>query len=162
MSLDVDLLDLAASNNLPTQSEFKQWVNAAVTAAKQEIPASINSIHIRLVSKQESAQLNETYRHKSGPTNILSFHYDPIPGASPDSLGDLVICSELVNEEATNLKKSIISHWAHLTVHGVLHLLGFDHENDDDANIMEALETKIITALGFENPYQIGDTLHHE
>lgn len=107
---------------------------------------------IRIVDEAESAELNERYRGKSGPTNVLSFPCDAdVPGAAP--LGDLVICAPVVAAEAAEQGKSPEAHWSHLVVHGVLHLLGFDHIGDHEAETMEAEERAILSRLGYSDPY---------
>lgn len=108
---------------------------------------------IRIVNNAESQKLNEHYRHKSGPTNVLSFPSLAVPGINSHYLGDLVIAAPLVAQEAQLQNKAIEAHWAHLIVHGVLHLIGYDHIESQDASVMEALEILIMTELGYPNPY---------
>jgi probable rRNA maturation factor len=122
-------------------------------------------VTIRIVETGEMTQLNTTYRKKRGPTNVLSF-----PADLPEELarefpvlGDIVICAEVVNREADEQHKQQQSHWAHMVVHGVLHLLGHDHEKDDEAEKMEQLEIEVLSKLGFPNPYADGERIkHHE
>ncbi len=134
---------------LPTLEQFQTWVEAALQ--HRAIQAEIC---IRLVDKLESAALNEQYRHKTGPTNVLSFNSSLPPEVAADFLlGDLVMCAPLVAEEATSAETEVFAHWAHLTVHGCLHLLGYDHEHDADATIMEKQETAIMLGLGLKDPY---------
>jgi probable rRNA maturation factor len=133
-------------------------------ALKDNTPAA--EMTIRIVDEKEMTMLNGTYRGKHYPTNVLSFPFD----MSDDDidleiplLGDLVICAAVVEREALNQKKSVEAHWAHMVVHGTLHLLGHDHEKDTDASVMEAKEIKILQALGFNNPYQTSvQDIHHE
>lgn len=141
-------------NNLPTRQQFTQWINTVlqITPSLFNNPKKIE-ITIRLVDEQESAQLNEQYRHKSGPTNILSFPTENLSNAISHYLGDLLICVPLVFKEATEQNKMLVAHWAHLTIHGVLHLLGYDHENENDAIVMEELEINILKELEYKNPY---------
>jgi probable rRNA maturation factor len=108
---------------------------------------------IRIVDKTESAALNETFRGKKGPTNILSFHYDDIALPSTNTLGDLACCAEIIESEATQQHKTIQAHWQHMLVHGILHLLGYDHEQPTEAEIMEQLEIHILQQLNVSNPY---------
>jgi probable rRNA maturation factor len=108
---------------------------------------------IRLVDDAESAELNQQFRHKSGPTNILSFPFEVPNGMEMDLLGDLVICAPLIAREAEQQNKLAEHHWAHITVHGVLHLLGYDHVEEQDAEQMEALEIEILNGLDIANPY---------
>lgn len=148
--INVILLNEIKSKTIPSKKQFQQWVDAVVKIIPEKIPKNASEICIAIVDRETSAQLNETYRHKNGPTNVLSFNYDAI---ETESLGDLAICAELVEAEARDQEKLVESHWAHLTVHGVLHLLGYDHIIDADAAIMEPLEIEILQKLGLGNPY---------
>ena len=116
---------------------------------------------IRVVDKEESASLNEQYRNKQGATNVLSFTFEsPVDidlEMETDLLGDLVICAPLVTEQAMEQNKTIEMHWTHLIVHGILHLLGYDHLNETDSDEMESLERKIMTKLGYSDPYRMID-----
>ena len=151
----IEQVDTAAVG-CPSAEEFERWIThvlAQVSDLDQAVPIEIG---IRLVDKQESAELNSAFRKKTGPTNILSFPYNESPAGLPVYLlGDLVICAPLVAEEAHQQNKPLLAHWAHLTVHGTLHLLGYDHIADDDAADMEALEIELLSELGFANPYAI-------
>lgn len=120
------------------------------------IQRKAQEINIRMTDIEEISMLNETYRHKSGPTNILSFPADILPlEESPYTfLGDLVICADIVNEEAKNQGKTKEAHWTHMIIHGILHLLGYDHEHEAEAVVMESLEINILHSLGFPNPYE--------
>lgn len=149
-SIQLDLQIATNLSSLPKRSQFKQWV----TAALLELDKS-GSVLIRLVDVEESASLNQQYRHKVGPTNILSFPADLPAGIKTPWLGDLVICVPLVIEEARAAGRPVTSHWAHLVIHGVLHLLGYDHIEEKDAVVMETLETKILADLSIANPYTI-------
>lgn len=126
---------------VPDEQQFEQWIQAVLNDDHREIG-------IRIVSTEESQMLNKTYRQKDKPTNVLSFDYD-----EQDYLGDLVICAELVASEAKAQNKSIEAHWAHLTIHGVLHLLGYDHQTRDDAHRMEALESQYMKQFNFLDPW---------
>lgn len=154
MTIDAILLNEIAYPRVPSEAMMQEWVNAVLEAVPEKVSPDCTEVCISIVDKSESAELNQTYRHKTGPTNILSFHYDPMPDMAQESLGDLVICAELVEEEALIQSKTTEAHWAHLTVHGTLHLLGYDHVVDSEAEIMESLEITILNALGFENPYE--------
>lgn len=136
------------NKNIPSRYYFQRWTNAALTNRKKA-----STIHIRIVNKTESAYLNATYRHKQGPTNILSFPFETPRGISCSLLGDLVICASVIQQEAREQKKSLLAHWAHITIHGTLHLLGYDHIKNQDALQMEALEIKLLEQLGYANPY---------
>lgn len=147
--LKVTIQNRAKQPQTPAKKQFQQWVQAALVAG----PLS-TEVTIRIVNKRESAALNKKFRQKTGPTNVLSFAYSPIPGESAASLGDLVICAELVMEEAQAENKTPVAHWAHLTIHGLLHLQGYDHTESQAAQEMERLETHILRELGFTDPYQ--------
>ena len=140
---------------VPTQTLGEKWVMASLIE-----PASSLELTVRIVSLEESQTLNKTYRDKDKPTNVLSFEFSPPPYAiegeeSMPYLGDLAICAEVVAQEAAEQAKSLEAHWAHMVVHGVLHLQGFDHIDPEDALEMEALEVKIMAKLGYANPYEI-------
>ncbi|WP_044470607.1 rRNA maturation RNase YbeY [Mannheimia massilioguelmaensis] len=143
-------LQIASENqdNLPTLEQFTQWSTAAVRAENLE-----PEITIRIVDEAESHDLNLTYRGKDRPTNVLSFPFECPEEVELPLLGDLVICRQVVEREASEQGKPLIAHWAHMVVHGSLHLLGYDHIEDDEAEEMESLETEIMTRLGFEDPY---------
>jgi probable rRNA maturation factor len=132
---------------VPEDGKFLQWASAA---AKREDAELV----IRIVDETESAELNEHYRHKAGPTNILSFPFEVPEGVPNQLLGDLVICAAVVEREAREQGKTLEAHWAHMVVHGVLHLQGYDHISESDAAVMEAEEIAILNDLGFPNPYE--------
>ncbi len=136
------------TNDYPSEDQFQQWVDAALAGSDEDA-----EVVIRLVDEAESAELNKQYRHKQGPTNILSFPFEAPEGVELDLLGDLVICAPIIAKEALEQNKQTLHHWAHITVHGVLHLLGYDHIEDHDAEQMEALEIEILNKLNIANPY---------
>ncbi|WP_342146881.1 rRNA maturation RNase YbeY [Rickettsiella endosymbiont of Aleochara curtula] len=146
--IKITIQALTSNTFIPSRYFLQRWVNKALS--KQ---VGTNAVNIRLVSKKESAALNSTYRHKNGPTNILSFPFEPPPGVSSAFLGDLVICAPLVNQQAKQQAKTPLTHWAHLVIHGCLHLIGYDHVHDKDATKMETLEIQLLEDLGYENPY---------
>jgi metalloprotein, YbeY/UPF0054 family len=150
MNVTIDLQNHSGIRAVPLRRQFKHWAMAALTAAAPE--RAVNRISVRLVDETESAELNGQYRNKPRPTNILSFPLPPELSELPE-LGDLAICTQVVQREAREQGKSEDAHWAHLTVHGVLHLLGYDHEQEDEAQVMEALETRILQQLGYPDPY---------
>ncbi len=137
-------------NSIPSESEVEEWTNAALIAAGKNNDSELS---IRIVNKSESQALNFQYRHKDKPTNVLSFPCELPSEIDIPLLGDLAICADLVEEEAREQNKPAIAHWAHLVVHGTLHLCGYDHIEDDEANEMEALEISILNTFGFNNPY---------
>lgn len=152
MSYYVDRQCQIEDQNLPSEEQLTQWVSAALNNKMDQAELSI-----RIVDSEESQQLNSEYRGKDKPTNVLSFPFEVPDGIELDLLGDLVICAEVVSQEAEEQKKPLFNHWAHMVVHGVLHLLGFDHINDDEAEEMEALETKILASLNIPDPYLINE-----
>ena len=132
---------------VPHVRSFARWANAAFAGAGVRRAQDAAELTIRVVGAAESRKLNRTWRGKDKPTNVLSFTADaPV-------LGDLAICAPVVAREAREQGKAPAAHWAHMVVHGVLHLLGYDHENDRDAERLEARETKILAQLGMPNPY---------
>ncbi|QPK63762.1 rRNA maturation RNase YbeY [Methylomonas sp. LL1] len=137
------------TSDYPSEQQFQHWVDTVLTDRSQD-----SEIVIRLVDEAESAELNQQYRHKQGPTNILSFPFEAPEGVELDLLGDLVICAPLIAQEASQQNKQTSHHWAHITLHGVLHLLGYDHIEDSEAEEMETLEIKLLNMLNIANPYQ--------
>lgn len=127
---------------------MRHWASAALRDESTSVELSL-----RIVDEQESAALNQQYRGKAGATNVLSFPFDAVTPEPLPILGDIVICAPVVNREAIEQDKSAEAHWAHMCVHGVLHLLGYDHVGDHDAEVMEALEISILQELGFSSPY---------
>ncbi|MGX2950649.1 rRNA maturation RNase YbeY [Ursidibacter sp. B-7004-1] len=154
MNLFIDLqLACENSNNLPTEEQFSHWVNQALTMQAQTADYPETEITIRIVDEAESHELNLTYRGKDKPTNVLSFPFEVPEGIELPLLGDLVICRQVVEKEALEQQKPLDAHWAHLAIHGTLHLLGYDHLTDEEAEEMESLETQIMQSLGYEDPY---------
>ena len=133
MSIAVDVQYAIEAPNLPCEADFALWVETVLKARKVD-----GEVCIRVVDPAESQALNAEYRGKDKPTNVLSFPFEVPPGVPVTLLGDLVICAEVVAREADEQQKALLHHWAHMVVHGTLHLLGFDHINDDEAEEMEA------------------------
>ncbi len=129
---------------IPSKQDLSLWANTTLAYLKLDSHYNKELI-IRVVDNAESQQLNRDYRGKDKPTNVLSFPYEPIPGEEENTLGDLVICADIVKQR---------EEWAHLVIHGVLHLLGYDHIKDDEAEQMEAIEIAVMSKLNFSNPYQ--------
>ncbi len=144
--IKVDVQLATSTDNVPGEEVFQHWVDQIEDSSEHEIS-------LRVVDEAEMARLNEQYREKVGPTNVLSFPADLPDVVNVPYLGDIVICAPIVAKEATNQGKSLDSHWAHLIVHGILHLKGYDHIDDVDAETMESLEIEIMQKLGFANPY---------
>ena len=161
MDIELELQRTVDCVDLPSKKQFEKWVVVALQQINK--PRKAPAMTIRVVSLAESKQLNSEYRGKNQPTNVLSFPFEPPEGVDLSEiddnldkyLGDLVICANLVEKEANKQLKLIESHWAHLVVHGTLHLLGYDHINDDQAKTMETLEIAILASCGFGNPYII-------
>jgi probable rRNA maturation factor len=151
MNYHIAIQDMATIPILPSQEELQQW---ALAVLQTKLPAA--EITLRIVDKDEIRELNKTYRKKDNPTNVLSFPLKIIAGVNIPipPIGDIIICAEIVKEEAMTQDKPEKAHWAHMIVHGILHLLGYDHENDIDADRMEQEEIIILQTLGFSNPYQ--------
>ena len=139
---------VARTPGMPRTPRIEQWARAALSGSG----AGRAVVTVRLVGEAESATLNMRYRGKRGPTNVLSFAYATMPSAAGLS-GDLVICAPLVAREAAQQNKPVRAHWAHLVVHGILHLRGYDHVQEKDAQVMEALEVRTLKRLGFPDPY---------
>lgn len=135
-------------SGLPTAQQIEQWATAAVQPQSDEVEMTV-----RIVDEAESHALNLNYRGKDRPTNVLSFPFECPDEVELPLLGDLVICRQVVEREAQEQDKPLVAHWAHMVVHGSLHLLGYDHIEDDEAEEMESLETQIMTGLGFADPY---------
>ena len=152
MTLKLDLQIALDVPDLPAESDFRRWAEAALAGANYLKDAELT---IRIVNEVESAALNESYRHEQGQTNILSFPAEAPPEVESALLGDIVICAPVVLRESIAQEKSPAAHWAHLVAHGVLHLLGYDHD-EVQAEAMESLEIHILAGLGYSDPY--GDT----
>lgn len=138
------------TQGLPTKAQFMQWLEAVLPQFQP-----VSEVTIRIVDEAESHELNLTYRGKDRPTNVLSFPFEAPPEVELPLLGDLIICRQVVEKEAAEQDKTVEEHWAHMVIHGCLHLLGYDHIEDDEAEEMEGLETEILQKLGYEDPYLI-------
>jgi probable rRNA maturation factor len=149
MTLELDLQIALDLPGLPAETDFRRWAEAALAGADYRRDAELT---LRIVNEAESTALNATYRHKQGPTNVLSFPFEAPPELDSTLLGDIVICAPVVLREAIVQGKTPEAHWAHLVAHGVLHLLGYDHD-EAQAEAMEALEIRILAGLGFPDPY---------
>jgi probable rRNA maturation factor len=149
---DLDIQRVIDAENLPTDAQLQLWVDSVLTNADEDY-----EIVIRIVDEAESAILNETYRGKTGATNILSFPADLPDEVDLDLLGDLVVCAPVLAQEALEQHKALDNHWAHIIIHGVLHLLGYDHIDDAQADEMENKEIAILQTLQIPNPYRVDD-----
>jgi probable rRNA maturation factor len=145
----LDFQMVSESKQLPAQGLFKKWVDTVLQDESQN-----SEIVIRIVDEQEMIQFNVQYREKTGSTNILSFPFDPPEGVDSDLLGDLLICAPVIEAEARQQNKQLEHHWAHMVVHGVLHLIGYNHIDELEAEEMEALEIKILRSIKIDDPYE--------
>ena len=168
--LDLSIQTIDTSVKLATGQEFLHWCETALqhcyTQAMPPRQHATWQLNLRIVAAEEAKALNQIYRHKDYATNVLSFYYDDpftefnlIDGSATMDLenigqGDIILCTPIIVTEAQSQQKSILAHAAHLTIHGVLHVCGYDHETDSDAAVMEALEIAILETLGFNNPYK--------
>lgn len=149
MSYRIDIEINSTSEKIPDAKNIEQWISAALQS-DELIDAEVS---VYIVDENESQTLNSQYRGKDKPTNVLSFPADIPEEVGVPLLGDLVICAPVVAREAEEQGKSLNAHWAHMLVHGTLHLLGYDHAKDDEAEAMESLETELITKMNFPAPY---------
>ena len=158
MSYRIDVEVNSSSTKIPSIENIEVWI----TAALQSDELNEAEVSVYIVDEAESQELNSQYRGKDKPTNVLSFPADIPDEIGVPLLGDLVICAPVVEREAKEQGKTLEAHWAHMLVHGTLHLLGYDHVDDDEADVMEALETRLITQLDFPAPYiEIAEQLEH-
>ncbi|MFE8102861.1 rRNA maturation RNase YbeY [Brenneria goodwinii] len=146
------ILDLQIASEqtqgLPDEKDFQRWLEGVLPQFQD-----VAEVTIRIVDEAESQHLNHTYRGKDKPTNVLSFPFEAPPEVELPLLGDLIICRQVVEREAGEQEKTLEEHWAHMVVHGSLHLLGYDHIEDSEAEEMEALETEIMQNMGYPDPY---------
>ena len=154
MTASLFLRNEAGRTGVPTRKSFEAWISAIPELRRRKV-----EVNILVVDVEAGRRFNRQYRHKDYATNVLSFPWEPAPAEAQRSksarlLGDLVICAPVVAREAAEQGKRPREHWAHLTIHGVLHLLGHDHETPAEARRMEALEIRILAALGIRNPYE--------
>jgi probable rRNA maturation factor len=170
MTIDVTVQLAVVPDGLAPDEEalmerIDHWVRAALNhpdvnwcrEATWSYPEPVHTaaqLTVRIVDEDEGTALNRDYRGREGATNVLSFPFAEPFMLQPPLLGDVVICAPILVEEARQQNKSLQAHWAHLVVHGVLHLLGYDHEDERQADVMETLEMKILVQLGFADPYQ--------
>ena len=148
-----DLVDIQLADNsvkAPDAQHIRGWV-AAVFTTLERPPLALT---VRVVGEEEMTKLNHRHRGRNQPTNVLSFPIEPLPGMCTDLLGDIVVCGPVVDRDAEIQHKLPIGHWAHMVVHGMLHLFGYDHDSDQEATAMETLEKSVLEELGFSDPYQ--------
>ena len=152
MSVTVDIQQEAEGG--PDEDDIRHWIEAVLAAEARTDDVELT---VRIVDEAEMAELNRRYRHMTGPTNILSFPFEAPPGVDLNLLGDLVVAAPVVQREAREQGKTETAHWAHMIVHGTLHLLGYDHLEAAEAEDMEAREIRILQALGYSNPYLLDE-----
>ena len=157
MKLHVDV-QTASTETVPTEEAIHNWIAATVKGRTTQEQVEVS---VRLVDNDEMVKLNETYRGKTGSTNVLSFPAELPAELCLPLLGDIVICAPLVKTEASQQHKPLQAHWAHLVVHGTLHLLGYDHIEEDEAVAMELLETTILATLSYPCPYSKSIPMEH-
>jgi probable rRNA maturation factor len=150
LKLELELQRVSSADGIPTDADFSRWAQAALAGQRQRA-----ELVIRVVDEEEITVLNRDYRYRDRPTNVLSFPFEAPPPVESDLIGDLVICAPVVAREALDQGKAAWAHWAHMVVHGVLHLLGYDHLSEAEAEAMEALEREILGGLGYPDPYAI-------
>lgn len=152
---EVDVQIASTAADIPDASDIQSWVEAALRGAG--VPSG-RQVSVRIVDSGEMRTLNRRYRGKDRPTNVLSFAANPVPGLPAGRqrlLGDIAVCADVVHAEAESQGKAVLHHWAHMVVHGALHLAGLDHASDDGAREMEALEVRILAAQGVADPYRV-------
>jgi probable rRNA maturation factor len=150
----VDVQNAVELDDVPSEEDIRSWVEA-VLLDTNVIGASQAELTVRIVDQHEISELNQQYRNKQGPTNVLSFPADHDLPLEVPLLGDLVICAAIVMKEAHDQGKPLMAHWAHMVVHGTLHLLGYDHTEENQAAEMEQKEISILKGLGFSDPYEV-------
>ena len=151
MSSEVAVQRACAASGVPAPAKLVQWAEAALAGRSEGAQMTV-----RVVDEEEGAELNERYRRRTGPTNVLAFAFDAPELPSVRILGDVVVCAPVAAREAHEHAKRLDAHWAHLVVHGTLHLLGYDHDQPDCARDMEAVEREILGRLGYPDPYAAG------
>jgi probable rRNA maturation factor len=150
LHLDIQIALDTTGYVLPSEEQIREWVTSVLS---ERMPAA--ELTVRIVDEVESEQLNQQYRHKEGATNVLSFPFEADVPMEVPLLGDIVICAPVVVREALEQHKEVLSHWAHMIIHGTLHLLGYDHVADAEAVAMEQQEVDLMQQLGFSNPYEV-------
>lgn len=134
----------------PSDDEIQRWIETVLTNYPKKQDAILS---VCIVTAQTIQDLNLKYRNKNKPTNVLSFPSKLPPAIQIRHLGDMILCAQIINQEALEQSKASADHWAHMVVHGTLHLLGYDHQREEEAQLMESLEVKLLKTLGVQNPY---------
>ncbi|TDJ68173.1 MAG: rRNA maturation RNase YbeY [Proteobacteria bacterium] len=141
---------MSNASELPAEAMIAHWAQAALQGHERYV-----EVGVRIVDESEIIELNQRFRKKAEPTNVLSFPFEDPPGTQTDVLGDVVVCAPIVSSQAQTEGKPLSAHWAHMVVHGIMHLRGYDHETPEEANAMEHMETRILEGLGFPDPYAL-------
>jgi len=155
-TVTVEVQIASDTGDLPDEEQLRNWVLSALQAVDSSAGKDFE-LAVRLVDEDEARQLNSRYRNKDKATNVLSFPFEDFDGLPEDMvrpLGDIVVCAPVVAQEASQQKKALLDHWAHMVIHGTLHLLGYDHQDEAQADTMETLEIDILRGFGIENPYR--------
>jgi probable rRNA maturation factor len=148
MKIKINIQRATGTPEIPTDRKIRNWAKSALYNREKD-----TELTIRIVDTDESTQLNQRWRNISSPTNVLSFSMKGAEQYTAGLIGDIVICAPVVNNEAVDQNKPVEAHWAHMVIHGVLHLLGYDHNNSKEAKKMESMETTLLESLGYKNPY---------
>lgn len=146
--IKVEIQRVTPARGLPENRQIRHWIKKALSVLQKENA----ELTVRIVDEKEGAQLNRTWRKKTGPTNVLSFQYED-EHYNDNFIGDMVLCAPVIISEAREQNKNPESHWAHMIVHGTLHLLGYDHIKTREAEKMESMEVRILESMGYKNPY---------
>lgn len=149
MDVNIIIQNISGNSTVPTEKQLQQWAKLALGNVDKS-----TELTLRIVDEEEGRMLNNTWRNKDYATNVLSFPIGETLEGDMELLGDVVICAPVVEREASEQGKRADAHWAHLVVHGVLHLRGYDHENDDEAGAMEQMEITLLDKIGYPNPYE--------
>ncbi|MFG1489588.1 rRNA maturation RNase YbeY [Oceanospirillum sp. HFRX-1_2] len=147
----IDLQIACDNTDLPQEADLKLWTEKVLNAHED----TGNEITVRIVTPEESQQLNHQYRGKEKPTNVLSFPFESPPELELPLLGDLIVCADVVAQEAIEQNKALKDHWAHMIIHGCLHWLGYDHIEEEEAEEMESLEIELLASLNIKDPYHL-------
>jgi probable rRNA maturation factor len=146
----IDIQFAIELEGMPSGDRLRRWAGLALQEREEG-----TELVLRIVDEAEITALNQQYRGKGSPTNVLSFPYEALPGVETRLLGDIVICAPVVMREAIQQSKSLEAHWSHMVIHGVLHLLGYGHQDPDEAARMEQLEVRLLKQMGYSDPYRL-------
>jgi probable rRNA maturation factor len=149
VAIDLELQIASDAKMLPHPSQFREWISVSLG---ERVETDVE-LTIRIVDTAEMKEYNKKYRNKNKPTNVLSFPGEIREDLEYNYLGDIIICAPVIEEEARKTNKDLVAHWAHIVIHGALHLIGFDHKEKAEAVVMERLETQILIMLGYPPPY---------